>query len=397
MASVARQSRRSNGAKTRTSSGSVEEYYGGPQIILVGLGLLCIPFLPASNLFFPVGFVVAERILYIPSMGFSLLVAYGFYTISRYSRVISSDVQKLIKLSFVILIASHVIKTCTRNRDWKNEFSIFKSGIAVTKGTNAKLLNNVGHALEATQSYLHALRYFEQAAMAQPDDVGAHINVGRTYNNMNNFAMAESAYIKARSLLPQPRPGQPYTARIAPQHLSVFLNLGNLIAKKGGIGTSHLEEADHLYRQAIAMRADYVQAYINRGDVLIKMGKAGEAYQVYQEALQFEPDNADLHYNLGVVLIELGKPNVALEMFNNALEVDPEHLQSLMNSAILMQESGLSEVRPLAFERLHKVLERQPDNDRAYFNLAMLSMDQGNLAKAEVWFKNAIELQFKSI
>ena len=36
------------------------------RITLVGLLLLVIPFLPASNLFLRVGFVVAERILYIP-------------------------------------------------------------------------------------------------------------------------------------------------------------------------------------------------------------------------------------------------------------------------------------------------------------------------------------------
>ncbi len=42
------------------------------------LSLMVFPFLPASNLFFPVGFVIAERILYIPSMGFCLLVAYGW-------------------------------------------------------------------------------------------------------------------------------------------------------------------------------------------------------------------------------------------------------------------------------------------------------------------------------
>lgn len=42
------------------------------------LSLMILPFIPASNLFFPVGFVVAERILYTPSMGFSMLVALGF-------------------------------------------------------------------------------------------------------------------------------------------------------------------------------------------------------------------------------------------------------------------------------------------------------------------------------
>uniref|UniRef100_A0A8C8II15 DUF1736 domain-containing protein n=1 Tax=Oncorhynchus tshawytscha TaxID=74940 RepID=A0A8C8II15_ONCTS len=42
------------------------------------LSLIMLPFTPASNLFFPVGFVVAERVLYVPSMGFCVLVAHGF-------------------------------------------------------------------------------------------------------------------------------------------------------------------------------------------------------------------------------------------------------------------------------------------------------------------------------
>ncbi|KFM67129.1 Transmembrane and TPR repeat-containing protein 3, partial [Stegodyphus mimosarum] len=35
--------------------------------IIMSMSLLIVPFIPASNLLFPVGFVVAERILYIPS------------------------------------------------------------------------------------------------------------------------------------------------------------------------------------------------------------------------------------------------------------------------------------------------------------------------------------------
>lgn len=47
------------------------------------LSLIVLPFIPASNLFFPVGFVVAERVLYVPSMGFCVLVAYGFKILSQ--------------------------------------------------------------------------------------------------------------------------------------------------------------------------------------------------------------------------------------------------------------------------------------------------------------------------
>ena len=45
---------------------------------ILALSLTSIPFIPASNLFFPVGFVIAERILYMPSIGYSLILAIGF-------------------------------------------------------------------------------------------------------------------------------------------------------------------------------------------------------------------------------------------------------------------------------------------------------------------------------
>ena len=45
--------------------------------LTLGLVLLVVPFLPACNLFFRVGFVVAERVLYLSSAGYCLLLAYA--------------------------------------------------------------------------------------------------------------------------------------------------------------------------------------------------------------------------------------------------------------------------------------------------------------------------------
>lgn len=95
-------------------------------------------------------------------------------------------------------------------------------------------------------------------------------------------------------MLPKARPGQSYQARIAPNHLNVFLNLANLIAKN----ETRLEEADLLYRQAISMRADYTQAYINRGDVLLKLNRTKEAQEVYERALFYDNNNPDIYYNV---------------------------------------------------------------------------------------------------
>lgn len=101
---------------------------------------------------------------------------------------------------------------------------------------------------------------------------------------------------QAKSLLPKAKPGESYQARIAPNHLNVLLNLANLIAKN----QTRLEEADMLYRQAISMRSDYTQAYINRGDVLLKLNRTKEAQEVYERALFYDTDNPDIYYNVSM-------------------------------------------------------------------------------------------------
>lgn len=45
--------------------------------LTLGLVLLVVPFLPACNVFFRVGFVIAERVLYLSSAGYCLLLAFA--------------------------------------------------------------------------------------------------------------------------------------------------------------------------------------------------------------------------------------------------------------------------------------------------------------------------------
>ena len=57
---------------------------GEKQLSLFAISLLVLPFLPASNFLFPVGFVLAERVLYLPSLGICLLVAIGIDKLQVY-------------------------------------------------------------------------------------------------------------------------------------------------------------------------------------------------------------------------------------------------------------------------------------------------------------------------
>ncbi|KAL9854162.1 LOW QUALITY PROTEIN: protein O-mannosyl-transferase TMTC3 [Geothlypis trichas] len=351
--------------------------------VLMALCLMVLPFIPASNLFFPVGFVVAERVLYVPSMGFCILVAHGWKKLSN-----KSVLRKISWVCLAAVLFTHALKTLHRNWDWESEYTLFMSALKVNKN-NAKLWNNVGHALENEKNFERALQFFIQATQVQPDDIGAHMNVGRTYKNLNKTKEAEESYMIAKSLMPQIIPGKKYAARVAPNHLNVYINLANLIRAN----ESRLEEADQLYRQAISMRPDFKQAYISRGELLLKMNKPLKAKEAYLRALELDRTNADLWYNLAIVYIELKDPTEALKNFNRALELNPRHKLALFNSALLMQESGDARLRPEAKQRLLHYVKEEPQDSNGYFNLGMLAMDDKKDTEAEAWMKKAIRLQ----
>ena len=68
-----------SGSKSSWKSKEADEIFSPhqPFHIAFALALSVIPFLPASNLATWVGFVAAERVLYLPSMGAALLTAIG--------------------------------------------------------------------------------------------------------------------------------------------------------------------------------------------------------------------------------------------------------------------------------------------------------------------------------
>lgn len=110
------------------------------QVLLIGLTFLVLPFIPATNLFFYVGFVVAERILYIPSMGFCLLAAKGIYVMYHCCNKLMKKVShiksfglhlilywlQMILVLVVFFLVVFAIRTYERNGDWTDEETLYK-------------------------------------------------------------------------------------------------------------------------------------------------------------------------------------------------------------------------------------------------------------------------------
>ena len=91
-------------------------------IMIFAIGCMVLPFLPATNIFFYVGFIVAERILYIPSIGFCLLIINGLHLLLKFKR----QNEKKILTIMVFILVMFSVKTYLRNFDWINEETLYR-------------------------------------------------------------------------------------------------------------------------------------------------------------------------------------------------------------------------------------------------------------------------------
>lgn len=94
------------------------------QSLLVSMAILALPFVPATNIFFYVGFVVAERVLYIPSVGYCIMVAVGLDLLWRCCS--DSHKRNCIIGCVAIVLLLFSMKTVHRNRDWKNGETLYR-------------------------------------------------------------------------------------------------------------------------------------------------------------------------------------------------------------------------------------------------------------------------------
>ena len=159
------------------------------KIVLMGAVMMIVPFLPASNLFFPVGFVVAERVLYLPSMGFCMLVAFGFKLLLQRTKI-SNILHKIIQVFIGYLLVMHSLKTLHRNRDWYSYTTFNKAGVKFNP-FNAATLSNLGIDHAVVQDYAIAEQLYEASMKVAPYYSFGYYNYGKLMKITHRYREAE--------------------------------------------------------------------------------------------------------------------------------------------------------------------------------------------------------------
>ena len=354
------------------------------RLVLVSLALIIFPFIPASNLFFHVGFVVAERILYIPSMGMCLIVAVGAVKLINYRNVIKYMCLLFLGMSCTL----YCIKTLARNLDWHEDGTLFTSAIRINQN-NAKLYNNLGHVFERREQFKEAEDLFRTASILQPDDPGSWINLGRMLKLDEKFNESEIALQNAIKLLPNIT-GKGQSFRVAPNHLHAYFNYANLLSQD----PTRYQEAEHYYKIALRVRPEMSEAHMNCGNLLIKIGDFDRALWHFQMAIEKKPDYADAYFNLATTFLRKKEFLNAERYLRKSLSIDPNHIHSLINLATLLTEqaSGKKDARSESVTLFQKVLEIDPRNEPALFNIGLYYADENMHQEAEKMFLETISI-----
>ncbi|MCF6148229.1 MAG: tetratricopeptide repeat protein, partial [Candidatus Kuenenia sp.] len=269
--------------------------------------------LPVLNII-PIENIMADRYLYLPSLGFCMIIGYliknchkKFYCIKR--------PYCAIYIVLPIFIVFSIITT-KRNTVWYNNTTLW-GNTAKTTPTSFRVHNNLGNYYRETGRLDDSIREFNYALTLNPNYIQAHNNLGITYEKKGLIKDAIEEYKAA--------------LKINPSYPFPHNNLGLIYAK-----TNLLDKAIDEFKKAIHHKPDYSEALNNLGVTDIRKGLNEEAITALLNAVKYDNSNTDAHYNLSVAYFQNGQLDKAFEMANVVLNLNLNHneihtLRSLIN------------------------------------------------------------------
>jgi Tfp pilus assembly protein PilF len=100
----------------------------------------------------------------------------------------------------------------------------------------------------------------------------------------------------------------------------------------------NFETALENYNKAISEEPKYTRAWIEKGNVLIRLNRSEEAIAAYDSALALEKDLSTVWNNRGEALMTLGRYSEARESFDKALQISPQYAKAKENRNLTLEK-----------------------------------------------------------
>ncbi len=319
-------------------------WYRTPKPLFFFLAFFFVALAPTSNLLVLIGSIMAERFVYLPSIGLAGCVVAAIYALGRQVLRQRPLAMRAAGIALGIVCLACAARTYARNLDWLDEFTLWTSAVDVCP-ESAKAHYNLGNALSQLPGRLpDAIAQYEAALRIDPGYAQAHANLGL-------------ALVNSRGRLPEAVADYEAALRINPGLVEAHFNLGNALAQLPG----RLPDAIAQYEAALRINPDFAAAHENLGNTLSHLpGRLPDAIAEFEAALRLEPDRADVHSNLGLALANSGgRLPEAIAEYQAALRINPDLAETHINLGNAL--SQLPGRLPDAIAQYEAALRIRPD------------------------------------
>ncbi|GIW40566.1 MAG: hypothetical protein KatS3mg076_1143 [Candidatus Binatia bacterium] len=227
-----------------------------------GVALAGLSFALTANVFFPIGTIEAERLLYLPSV--FLCLALG----SAVAAAAHGHPRPTAAL-FCAACALLACRTWMRNADWKSDLTLFRATVA-TSPRSAKAHHNLAVVYADLGDPVRATAHFERAWRLHPSYAEAAFGVGRMYEIRGFLSTALGWYERA--------------ARIDPSLWKAHLNRGVLHYNRGAY-----REAEAAFREGLALVPRDARLLTGLGLSRLALGDREGAIRLLELAVRSDP------------------------------------------------------------------------------------------------------------
>jgi tetratricopeptide (TPR) repeat protein len=148
-----------------------------------------------------------------------------------------------------------------------------------------------------------------------------------------------------------------------------------------------LDDAVAAYRQALAQKPDFFEAWNNLGNTLRERGEHGGAVEAFQRAVALRPDNAVCRLNLGRALNSAQRFEEAIAAFDGAVRLDPGLADALFELGTTLAATGRHE-ESLAPLQAAARLDATDARPLAYLGLSLVALER--VEEAEAVYRRAL-------
>ena len=160
---------------------------------------------------------------------------------------------------------------------------------------------------------------------------------------------------------------------------------GNVLLLLGKTG-----EAIEIYSQAIELNPHHAFAYNNRGIAYDRNHEVNKALEDYGKAIQLKNDYVEAYYNRGTVYGENGKIDLAIKDYDKAIKLDPRLARAYSHRGNAYQEKNEID---RAIKDHNKAIALDQNDPIFYNNRGITYGKKGDLDLAIKNFNKAIELK----